>query len=326
MRHLTLLILLTSTISSLAQDVQFSQINQSKLFFNPAFAGSDQNSNFLLNHKNYSPKNLGNYLISQASYNQKIQPFHGGIGAQIVNDRQGSGTFNRIFGSIMYAYHFQLQNNIFLYAGLESKLGYLTYNTDDLIFPNMFDPISWELNRRNQIENFKSHTDQYLEFNTGLLMVYKNYMLRSFKEFSLGFAVHHLNKPTSMLNSNQASIPRKYNLYFDIDIPMMWKKEASNVPVLTPVLFIEAQRNNATFQYGGIIDNNSYKFGVFSRHNHQFQFFNIILYTGFNFSNYSIHYSYDGNLFGNMQKNIFSGAHEVTFTVNFQYKRKNKKR
>jgi len=325
MRHLTLFIFLTCTISSFAQDAHFSQINQSKIFFNPAFAGSDQNSNLLLNHKNYSPENFGNYLISQASYNQKINPFHGGIGAQIINDRQGSGTFNRIFGSIMYSYHFQLQNNIYLYAGLESKLGYLTYNTKDLIFPDMFNRNSWKLDRTNH-ENFTSHTDQYLEFNAGILMVYKNYMLRKFRELSLGIAVHHLNNPGSMLSSNQKKIPRKYNMYFDIDIPMMWKKETSNVPILTPIFFVEAQSSQATFQYGGIIDNNSYKFGVFSRHNHQFQYFHIILYAGFNFSNYSLHYSYDGNIFGNMQKNIYSGAHEVTFTVNFQYKGENKKR
>lgn len=326
MRHLTLLILLTSSISSIAQDVQFSQVNQSKLFLNPAFAGSDQNSNLLLNHKNYLPEKFGNYLISQASYNQKVDLLSGGIGAQIVNDRQGSGAFNRIFGSVMYSYHFQVQNNIFLYAGLEGKLGYLSYNTDDLIFPDMFDPVDWELDKTNQTENFSSLTDQYLEFNTGILMVYKNYMLRSYREFSLGLAVHHLNKPTSMLNSNQANIPRKYNLYFDIDIPMMWQKETSNVPVLTPVLFIEAQPYSTTFQYGGIIDNRNYKFGVFSRHNHQFQYFHLILYAGFNFSNYSIHYSYDGDFFSNMQKNIYSGAHEVTFTVNFQYKGEEKNR
>jgi len=309
-----------SNISALAQDIHFSQINQSKTFFNPAFAGSNQNSNLLLSHRNYSPTKMGNYLSSQVSYNQKFDLIHGGLGAQIINDRQGSGTFNRIFGSLLYSYHFKAANNIFLYAGLESKFGHLSYNTQNLTFPNMFDPVDWELNQTNQIEQFPRRSEQYFEFNTGILMVYKNYMLRTFQEFSIGLAVHHLNKPASMLNHDQASIPRKYNLYFDIDIPLMSQKRTSNVPLLTPMLFVEAQNTNTMFQYGAIIHNNEYHLGVFARNNHLLQFYQIIFYAGFTFSNYNISYSYDGDVFSAMEKNIFSGAHEVTFTINFQYK------
>ena len=322
MRHLTILLLITSTLSTFAQDIHFSQINQSKTFFNPAFTGSDQNFNLILGHKNYSPTKIGNYLSSHVSYNQKLDLLHGGLGAQIINDRQGSGAINRIFGSLMYSYHFKANNNIFLYAGLESKLGYLNYSTKDLIFPDMFDPISWELNRKDQLEHFPGRSDQYVEFNTGLLMVYKNYMLRTFKELSVGLAVHHLNKPGSMLVSDQAKIPRKYNLYFDIDIPLMSQKKASNVPLLTPMFFVEVQNTNSMFQYGGIIHNNDYRLGIFARHNHLFQFYQLIFYAGFSFSNYNISYSYDGDLFSNMEKNIFSGAHEVTFAIDFQYKGK----
>jgi type IX secretion system PorP/SprF family membrane protein len=321
MKYITLLFIFLP-LACFTQDINFSQTSQSKIFYNPAFAGSDQTSNLILGHKNYSPTKFGNYLSSQASYNQKLEVLHGGFGAQIINDRQGSGAFNRIFGSLMYSYHFKAQKNIFLYAGLESKFGYLSYNIKDFIFPNMFDPVRWELNRNNQIEHFHSQSDQYVEFNTGLLMVYKNYMLRTFNEFSIGLAVHHLNKPTSMLNPNKTGIPRKYNFYFDIDIPLMRQKKASNIPLLTPMLFVEAQNTNMHFQYGGIIHNNDYRFGAFARHNKLFHFFQLIFYAGFNFSNYSLSYSYDGEIFNNMEKNIFSGAHEVTFTINFQYKGK----
>ena len=324
MRYTILLILILKCLWLPAQDIHFSHITQTKLFNNPAFAGSDQVANLLINHRNYLPTNFGNYMTSQVSYNQKINALHGGIGAQIVSDRQGSGTFNRHYGSLTYAYQFKAQNNIFIYAGLETKFGYLSYNTQDLIFPDMFDPVNWELNKTNNTEEFTSPNDHYVEFNSGILMVYKNYMLRTFEEFSIGFAVHHLNKPGSMLTPENEDIYRKYNFYFDIDIPMTWRKKASNVPTITPVLFVEHQRGNTLFQYGGILKNRSYQFGIFTRHNQLFNYFHLVLHAGFDFSKYSIYYSYDGNLFTNMEKNIFSGAHEVTFTIDFQYKGKEK--
>lgn len=317
-----MLMMLVFILPSSAQNIHFSQIDQTKLYYNPAFAGSDQVTNLMVNHRNYLPASFGNFITYQASYNQKIETIKGGLGMQIINDRQGGGTFNSILGSLIYSYHFQASDNIFLYGGLETKLGYVSVRKKDLIFPDMFNPRSWELSQTNTNENLDTYNGTNLDFSAGILMVYKKYMLRTFREFSVGFSIQHLNKPASILSQENSRISRTYNLFFDIDIPLMGKKKLSEAPVLTPALLFRGHGSSLMLQYGSILSNKGLDMGIFIRHDQRFQFIDLIFQAGVELSNFSIHYSYDSSFLSKMKKNLISGAHEVTLGIHFQYKGK----
>jgi type IX secretion system PorP/SprF family membrane protein len=320
-----ILIILFTLISTLAiaQDMQFSHINETKLYLNPAYAGKQDLPNAIFGHRNFAPSGFGDYLSYHASYHQKIDLLKGGVGINFINDRQGNGVINRTYASAMYAYHFEIDNNIKIQAGLESRFALLSINTQNLVFPNMFDPISWQVKDETEYtrENLTSLTGNYIDFNAGVLMTYQNYMLRKYREFNIGFSVHHLNTPGSFLNFGNEKIERRYNLYFDIVIPLMDRRSVTVIPLLTPVFLAQKQGADMSFHYGGYLTYGNLDFGFLMRHNQLFQYINSILFVGLSYGNTNLSYSYDAAFLTKMKKNPISGAHEVTLSINFQYKR-----
>ncbi len=321
MRNLAFLFcFITCSIISYSQDIQYSNINDIKLYINPGFAGKNNIPNAVIGHRNFSPSGFGDYLSYFVSYQQKVDILQGGIGLQLINDRQGSGAINRIYSGGMYAYHFNITDNLMIQAGLEGKFAHLSYDIEKIILPDMFNPITWQGRESDEdLTTFAQNTANYLEFNTGFVITYKNVLLRKYREFSLGISVHHINKPPSLLSGDK--IPRRYNLYFDIDIPLMDFRSKQMIPVLKPVFLYQVQDSEMTFNYGGYLSVMNFQIGVLFRHNQNFGYFNSIFYAGVNFSDININYSYDSSFLGKMKKNPVSGAHEVTLSLNFQYKR-----
>jgi type IX secretion system PorP/SprF family membrane protein len=314
--------LILIVLSSSAQDIQFSHINQTKLYLNPAFSGSDNKPHAILGHRNYAPSQFGDYISHHTSYNQYVDILNGGIGFQLINDRQGGGVINRIFTSAAYAYRFQVEKNITIQAALETKYAHLSIHRKNFIFPDMFNPTTWELRDSESYTSkmLEDASSDYLEFNTGVIMTYENFMIRKYREFTIGLSVHHLNQPQSLLTSDDNKIERRYNLYFDIVIPLMDKRSKGLIPILTPVFIFQKQGNNMNFNYGTYLTLSDFHLGVFFRHNYQIHYFNSIFYAGLNISNFRIGYSYDASMLSKMKKNPISGAHEVTLSISFQYK------
>jgi hypothetical protein len=209
---------------------------------------------------------------------------------------------------------------MFIQAGLEGKYAHLSYDIDELVLPGMFDPVTWQISGSDDdINALAQHSSNYLEFNAGLVLTYQNVLMRKYREFNLGFSVHHINKPSSLFSGEK--IKRRYSLYFDIDFPLMDFRSKQMIPVLKPIFLYQLQGANMNFQYGGYLSIMNFRLGMMLRHNQNFEYFNSIFYVGVELSEININYSYDSSFLGKMKKNPISGAHEVTLSVKFQYKR-----
>ena len=251
------------SLISFSQDIQFSHINQTKLYLNPAFAGAENLPGAVLGHRNFSPSEFGDYISYHASYQQYVDVLEGGIGFQLINDRQSNGAISRIYSSGIYAYQFQVENNIIVQAGLEARYAHLSIRNKEFTFPNMFDPADWQVSGSGEYipENLNNTRGSYLEFNAGAIMTYKNFMIRKYREFTVGLSVHHLNKPNTLLTHKDKRIKRRYNFYFDIIIPLVNQRSKGFIPLLTPVLLIEKQGSNMNFSYGSYLSLSDFQMG-----------------------------------------------------------------
>src|SRR6185295_4728317 len=80
-------------ITAQAQDLEFSQFFNAPLYLNPAFAGVKVGPRFALNYRN-EWAGLGDAYISYAaSYDQHFNVLDGGIGIQVLSDRQANGIY-----------------------------------------------------------------------------------------------------------------------------------------------------------------------------------------------------------------------------------------
>jgi type IX secretion system PorP/SprF family membrane protein len=305
--------------NALSQDIHFSHLNHSRLFINPGFAGSEKISNLSVSHRNLGPANFGNYITYRVSYNQFFDFINGGLGLQFIRDNQGSGVINRTYLSGIYSYRIRLQKNLILTPALEMKYGMYSLNTKDLIFP--VDGPNWTGNTGERpILHHKSSS--YLEFNTGAVLRYINEYLRTYRDFTIGVAVHHLNKPTSLLN-NESNIRRKYSAYFDIEIFLNRLDTYQSSTLLIPSFFFYQQWNTNLFQYGTYLKYKNFLLGGFVRHNSGFRFLTPTFQVGLAYEDFNVSYSYDAGLLNYNKVSIISGAHEVTLSVNFSIKGRN---
>ncbi|MGM0529926.1 MAG: PorP/SprF family type IX secretion system membrane protein [Bacteroidota bacterium] len=323
MKKIILIIIITGIYShARSQDINFSHLNHSRLFINPGFAGSEKISNLTISHRNLSPASFGNYLTYKASYNQFFDFINGGLGLQFIRDNQGNGAIKRTYISGMYSYRIRLEKNLYLTPALEMKYAMYSLQPKDLTFPNMFDKNRWELTGTPPTGSIYRSSD-YLEFNTGVILRQINDYQRHYRDFTVGLAIHHLNKPTALLNKEN-KIRRKISGYFDIEIFLNQLDTYRASTLLIPTFYFSRQHNTNLFQYGTYLKYSRFMLGGFIRHNSRFQFVTPTFQIGLKYEDLDISYSYDAGFLNYKKISVFSGAHEVTLSLNFSIKGVNK--
>ena len=134
---LSILFFLFSYIG-LSQDVSFSQINNNKLYLNPAFAGSNSNPELTMSYRNQWPA-LGNqFVTSFLSYEEYAPSINSGFGVTLMNDRSGNGIYSLNSISTFYSNQQKLSHKLNVKLGLE--LGYKQnfIDNDKLFFEDSF--------------------------------------------------------------------------------------------------------------------------------------------------------------------------------------------
>ena len=297
------------------QDIHFSHLNHSKLFINPGFAGSGKTDHLTISHRNLSPAGFGNYLTYKASYNQYFKKINSGIGLMLIRDTQGSGAIKRTYISGIYAYRIKLQNNLHISPALEFKYASASLNTKNLIFPEMFNPTTWDISKSKLPEGIQQSSG-YLEFNTGAVLRYTNEYLRTYRDLTAGLAVHHINKPHVLMNAENRINPR-VTAFFNIELYMNRLATYQRSTLLIPTFLYSWQTRSDYFQYGAYLKYKNFVLGGFIRHNSRLQFFTPIIQMGVIFSEFAINYSYDSGFLNYKRASVISGAHEVTLSINF---------
>jgi|SRR6056297_224484 len=326
MKRNFLILILFFSVTGYGQQTFFSHINHTRSYINPAFAGTEKINNLILGHRSHPASSIGDYATYYLAYQQPRKFLHGGFGFQLINDLQGEGAISKISAGGIYAYHFKINNNLFARAAIEPSFTQISVNQDKLKFPNMFDAQKWELMDETEYipENLSGLNHHYIEFNAGIVLTHKNYLIRNYRDITVGLAVHHINQPNYQLNYPEEKIYRRYSVYFDMNIGLMKKRTLKDIPVLTPVFLLRSGKDYQMLQYGFMLKYLNIEIGTFLRNNLLLHYIDPIIYAGFSYSSFSINYSYDIPIANKMEKNFISGAHEVTFTINFQYKGKNK--
>ena len=101
------------------QDPTFSQFYSNRLYLNPAFAGTAKCPRLTLNYRNQWPGIDNSFITYAASFDQQIDAIKGGLGVQVMSDREGEGVLSTTSAALMYSYQFSINRNFSIRAGFQ---------------------------------------------------------------------------------------------------------------------------------------------------------------------------------------------------------------
>ncbi len=300
---------------SYCQDVEFSQYYANPLYLNPAFAGSDNYARVSLNYRTILPTSFGDYSTYSASLDKYYDELSGGVGFQIMNDRQAQGTINDLGFNLIYSYHANLRKRWAIATGFRLGYNIKTLNGNNLVYPDMIDPIDGVSS--SGMESGLYQKSLYFDFSFGMLTWYENYYL--------GLAVDHLTKPQISLGSDDPGpIGRKYTLHGGMEIPFYNSLQRVHM-TLSPNLIFQMQGASSKLNLGVYLNKNYLTSGIWLKTNTSFDLTGCVLMLGFVTDYSTFAYSYDVSFYLGGLSGIISVVHEVTFLYKFMYKRKRKK-
>ncbi len=308
-----LLILVASQLNG--QDVEFSQYYANPLYLNPAFAGSDDYTRVSLNYKTILPTSFGDYSTYSASIDKYYDDLSGGVGFQIMNDRQAQGAINDLSLNLIYSYHTRLKKRWAIATGFRIGYNIKSVNAGNLLYPDMIDPVDGISSSGS--ESGLNRQSLYFDFSVGMLTWYENYYV--------GLAVDHLTKPQISLGSDDPGpISRKYTFNAGMEIPFYNSLERIHM-TMSPNLIFQMQGASSKLNLGVYLNKSYLTTGVWVKTNTQFNFTGCVLMLGYVTDYTTFAYSYDVPFYLGGLSGVISGGHEVTFLYKFMYKRRRKK-
>ncbi len=278
-----------------AQDPIFTNSQQSLLYLNPSFAGSNGFIRNQFAYRNQWPNLSGTYVTYLNSFDAYIKPIRGGLGISASLDDQAKGTLKTSRLDLTYAQHFSLlEGKLIIIPSLQAT--YLQRNLDKtkLNFGDFIDGrFGFVWNSLTQPSQSKKNID----FSSGLLINYKN--------FYFGSSVFHFNQPDIGLMGS-------YKLPYRLSIHSSYNFHISEKTLLNFFVNYQSQQK---LQYLHLNVNallvKHFLIGCCVKSSD-----NINLNVGYKHNIFSITYDYDvvvSKLLGNT-----TGSHEVSASFNLR--------
>ena len=294
------------------QDPFFSQFYSSILFLNPAYTGTAHIPRISASYRNQAPALGSPFVTYNAAYDVPVEILGGGLGVNLSNDVQGSGTMNRTSVDALYAYHLAVTSKITISAGFQASYSYRLLRTSDFIMPDGLDPSG---TYQGHMESISDQNRGYPDFAVGFLAYNRN--------IYGGVSMHHLTKPNmSLSKSQQQPLPRKLTVHGGMYISIYEKRLGREALKLNPNLVYVHQAGFRQLNYGLDAIYNVVYAGVWIRHSIDFQVNAASLHFGYDQSFFRIGYSYDFNMLHPWKEMANMGAHEISFLLKLDNKKR----
>lgn len=293
-----------------SQDPLFSQFYANPLYLNPALAGATVCPRAIANFRDQWPSIGGAFVTFNASYDQYVNALHGGLGLSVMTDRQGGGALNTSTFSMMYAYKFNLSGRLSASAALEVSYFQRNLAFDKLVFGDMIDPATGNINPSATKEKPPDNPSiGSPDFSAGAILDYDG-------KFYGGIAVSHLSQPNIGFYSGSSD-----PLYMKITVhggTLINLKESGfgddREFSISPNLLYQQQFKYHQLDIGVYLTIDPFIGGLWFRHNFE-NADAVIPLLGIHYQNLRVGYSYDYTL--SKLKGQSGGTHEISASWQF---------
>lgn len=308
---LSLLIVISFSINTSAQDVTFTHFLYNPIYFNPAAVGIDQGLLMSLNYRramNFMPTKFETYAFGagQSLHDLDIRGL-GGVGFFMQKNQEGAGNLSTISVGIPFSARVPLNDNLSLQLGIAPVLNQKYIDWSRIILGNQLDPIIGQTLFVSQIPSSYFNNVTFFDFHIGLMLRYESdpsFQANVGKDvFDFGLSVQHLPEPDQKFSIVPSKLPARYIML------MRYSKSIGNRFLddghIQPVLLFEKQGSMQDFVAGVNLTGSNLNVGTFIRkdQNAILKVTELVLLAGIQFpinndffSKLHINYSFDYSL------------------------------
>ncbi len=278
------------TSSIVAQDIHFSQFNNSPLNLNPGLIGAfNGDYRFVANQRTQWSSVTAPYSTFGLSADaNNILNSNIGAGLSVYNDKAGDSDFSTLQIGIGGSYTIRLDSSHSIKIGAQPVFTQRSINYDELQFDNQYNGSFYDATLGNG-ENFGNTGGTYFNLHGGVSW---NYKIAQRKEVSAGFAMHNLLTPQQSFFSENIPLHQRFTLHTNALFAV-----SDKIDVLPSILF-QKQHNYQEVIVGGQgkyhLNNGNYKAlyaGIWYR-NSDATYFTV----GMDYADFHFGISYDLNL------------------------------
>ena len=297
--------LLTGAGFCSGQDPQFSQFYANPVFLNPAFTGTTEFPRAIVNYRNQWPQKDGLFSTFTFSLDGFVNKMNGGLGMQLIHDRELRGVINTTGLSLSYSHHVRISDFSYFSAGLQAGMVYKQFNTENLYFPGMINQLNGEITG-SLPSGFESAGKIFPDFAIGAV--------GQSNDFFWGVGIHHLSRPDESLveGDQKGKLPVKYTFHVGARTHKLHRGLLSREFTFSPNFLYQQQGSFKQANIGIYFIEKSVSFGGWYRNNLSLMPDALIFLAGFAREKFQIGYSFDLTL--SKLANLSYGSHEISLT------------
>ncbi|MBL4577116.1 MAG: PorP/SprF family type IX secretion system membrane protein [Flavobacteriales bacterium] len=195
------------SLTSLSQEIQFSQYSAFPLYLNPAYTGNIDQQRVALTSRNQWVAVDGAFNTLGVAYDYNLKNFKSGVGLVLLQDESSGGGFSTFTAAGLYAYHLKINDQVSFNSGV--RVSYIQQRLD----PNVL-TFTDQLIRNdgsNTYEVFDHLAHDYIDFSWGNVLFISDE--EQAKNYWVGLSFDHLTKPEMSFNSLDGPLPVKFALH-----------------------------------------------------------------------------------------------------------------
>ena len=324
------------TVTIFAQDIHFSQFNESPLNLNPALTGvGPANQRFVANYRNQWASALGAnaYNTFSGSYDQKVKVGtydYFGIGGSLYRDVAGASNFGTTSAKISASFSYRLNGGFnsahYLTVGTDVGVVQRRVSVGDLRWPSQHSGGVFDATA-GAAENIDNNNFIYPDVGVGLIWFS---VLDAKTSFYGGVALAHVNEPNVSFFTQQPGAPapgdppNAANLFRRVTIHGGGELPLAEKLSLLPGFVVNLQGPHREYNAGTSVkfdigeDGDAFHIGLWARYGTQvsggLHSDALIFSTKFETGNYGIGFSYDITTSEFRQAGTANGSFELSFT------------
>lgn len=196
------------SLSSKAQDIQFSQFYAAPLFLNPAMTGATELTRIGANYRNQWP-GLNHSFNSYSAYvDHYMFDINSGIGLIVNGNRESLAQLGTNEIGLSYAYRVKLSENVFWRVGGQASFVSRDAYFGNLVFGSMIDIGSGNIGQTtDELSGIAlDYNHRFMDYSVGTIV--------TTKDGWFGAAAHHVTEPNvSFVDDGLSVLPMKLSLH-----------------------------------------------------------------------------------------------------------------